>query len=234
VIRRVQLLEPPGDRFSFVRRVAAAAGRIREGLLRDNKVVPPVLAVLALLIFAWVAAGALLGESDDPGEGGEEQVSSQASLAQRPDDSKNGKSETPAPEVENRDSDSVAKFEKKNPFRLLPELANEKGKNDDKNGGSKIGPKDDRNGGKIGDDKGDRGNGDRNGSDRGGGGRAASDRGERNGGRGGGDGDEGFIEQSFPGEPDPGFDDRPGNDGPGRVGGSGNLFDSGGDLPLVP
>ena len=94
MIRRIQLLEPE-SRLS-TRRLAAVGARIRDGLLRDNKVLPSVLAVLALLIFAWLIAGALIG-----GPGGEkeqQQASSKASLAQAPDNSSDsGNSETPSP-----------------------------------------------------------------------------------------------------------------------------------------
>ena len=36
-----------------------------DALVRDNKVLPPVLALLALLLFAWVVAGAFLSEPDE-------------------------------------------------------------------------------------------------------------------------------------------------------------------------
>ena len=58
--------------------MAAIGDRIRDGLLRDNRVVPAVLAVLALLVFAWLIAGTFVG---GPGEE-EQQASNQASLAQ--------------------------------------------------------------------------------------------------------------------------------------------------------
>ena len=56
MIRRMQLLDPQDQLHS--NRLAAVGERIRDGLLRDNKVVPVVLATLALLIFAWLVAGA--------------------------------------------------------------------------------------------------------------------------------------------------------------------------------
>ena len=108
--RRIQLLES-GNRQSS-RRVAVIARRIREDLLRHNKVVPAVLGVLALLVFAWLAAGALTGGGSD-----QEETSSQASLAQAPGDSTSGSPETPAPGGENRDTDSYSAFQSKDPFR---------------------------------------------------------------------------------------------------------------------
>ena len=133
MIRRLQLLEPE-SRFSM-RRVAAVGNRIRDSLLRGNKVVPPVLAVLALLIFTWLAAGAFMG---GPGEqGDEEEVSSQASLAQGPENPESQDSGTPAPGVEDRDADSFAKFRSKDPFRdIIPEAGETTRANDggDRNG----------------------------------------------------------------------------------------------------
>jgi hypothetical protein len=78
--------------------------------LRDNKVLPPVLALLALVVFAWVVAGTFVGGPE------EEQVSSQSNLAQ----SQNTPVEDPvAPEAENRDVDSYAAYRNKDPFRQL-------------------------------------------------------------------------------------------------------------------
>jgi hypothetical protein len=117
MIRRVQLLEAEGP--SYVRRLAVIGNGIWDGLLRDNKVMPAVLGFLALLIFAWLIAGAMMG-----GPGQEEQVSNQASLAQG-EDPKSGSSETPAPGVENHDTDSYSAFESKDPFRSLIPKAGE-------------------------------------------------------------------------------------------------------------
>ena len=97
-------------------RIVEALGRLRDGLLRDNKVLPPVLAALALIIFAWLLAGVIIG---DPGE--EERVARQAaqpSVAQAPEDG-GGSSDTPAPSVENRDNESIDVYESKDPFREL-------------------------------------------------------------------------------------------------------------------
>ena len=211
MIRRLQLLEPE-SRLSM-RRVAAVGYRIRDSLLRGNKVIPPVLAVLALLIFTWLAAGAFMG---GPGEqGDEEEVSSQASLAQGPENPESQDSGTPAPGVEDRDADSFAKFRSKDPFRdLIPEAGETTRAND---GGDRNG----RDGNGRDRDGGSRDGGDRDGEDRG----------------------EDFIDQSFPedsvGRPgDDGGDGGEGADrdagsvqegGVGR-GGNGGLFDSGGNL----
>ncbi len=231
MIRRMQLLEPEGRSGAWG--VGTVGARIREGLLHDNRVVPPVLAVLALLIFAWVVAGFITEGGDDSGEGG--QVSSPSSLAQRPERPKDENSKTPAPEVENRDTESVATYEPKDPFRELPGLS--KGKGDGKAGEDR---EDSRGDGSSREERGGgrNANGDRNHDE---------DRGGRDvGGRGGGAGrgnDEGFIEQqNFP--RDPGADEVggpgsgvPGVDGPGNgvleggEGGSKGLFNSGGDLP---
>jgi hypothetical protein len=78
--------------------------------LRDNKVLPPVFALLALVVFAWVVAGTFVGGSDG------ERVSNQANIAQ----SQNVPGADPiAPEAENRDVDSYAAYRNKDPFRQL-------------------------------------------------------------------------------------------------------------------
>ncbi|QIN78864.1 hypothetical protein GBA65_10395 [Rubrobacter marinus] len=113
MVRRLQLMEP--ERRSFGSRVAEAIGGLRDGLLRDNKVLPPVLAALALIIFAWLLAGVIIG---DPSE--EDRVARQAaqpSVAQAPEDGAG--SGTPAPGVENRDNEALDVFESKDPFREL-------------------------------------------------------------------------------------------------------------------
>jgi hypothetical protein len=205
--------------------------RIWDGLLRENKVIPAVLGGLALLIFAWLVAGALIGGS---GDNEEQQASNQASLAQG-EDSDSGSSETPAPGVENRDSDaSYGGYDEgpKDPFRQIIENAGEskagerkagEGTNGSRSNGGQGGEQDDRNGG---DGNGGRANGGSAGS----------------GQNGDGDGDEDFIEQRSPN--DSGSQSTPargagqggtgqsgaGQSGTGQVGGGG-LFNSGGDLP---
>lgn len=94
------------------RRLAAIGSGFVETFLRDNRVLPPVLALLALLVFAWVVAGVFLGGSND------EQTLNRANIAQSENPPGN---ESPAPEVENRNAESFAAYESKDPFRqLLP------------------------------------------------------------------------------------------------------------------
>lgn len=221
--RRLQLLDPESR--SSERRVSVIS-RIRDGLLHDNKVIPAVLGVLALLIFAWLVAGALIGGPDDEEE--QQQASNQASLAQG-NDSDSGDTETPAPGVENRDSDaSYGGYDEgpKDPFRqLIPKAGEEKG-------GGQSGPGGD----------GDRDSG---GAD---GGRSSNGRDsgpDRDGGSGGDN--ENFIDQRSPGGSgsqsvpgrgsgqDSASQGDAGRTGEGQGGtdqaGGAGLFSSGGDLP---
>ena len=82
-----------------------------DAFVRDNKVLPPVLALLALLLFAWVAAGLFTGGSQDEGVS-----SGRAELVQSRDPAADG---ADAPEVEDRDADSYAAYRSKDPFRQL-------------------------------------------------------------------------------------------------------------------
>ncbi len=227
MIRRMQLLEVE-RRFS-AQRAAAMSARIREGLLRDNKVVPPVLAVLAFLIFAWLAAGVLMGE---PGGEEEQRASNQASVGQRSEEDLDlGAPETPAPEAENRDADSFAAFEPKDPFReLIPKAGESKakskageGKTESKASEGKAESKAGQSKNKAGESKA---------------GESKSRTGESKSKAGGGKAGDDFIDQTFPGAPDsrggtggggPGSDTNQGIDG----GGSENLFNSGGDPTLL-
>ncbi len=94
----------------LARRLGAVGPGFVDAFLRDNKVLPPVLALLALLVFAWVVAGTFFGGSDG------ERVSNQANVAQ----SQNDPGADPvAPGVENRDVDSYAAYRNKDPFRQL-------------------------------------------------------------------------------------------------------------------
>jgi hypothetical protein len=234
--RRLQLLDPE-SRYSG-RRVTVVFRRIRDGLLRDNKVVPAVLGILALLIFAWLIAGALIG---GPGGEEEQQASNQASLAQG-EDSDSGDSEKPAPGADNRDSDaSYGGYDEgpKDPFRNIINKVDEgtsggqNGSQSSSQGSSRGGNQSDRNGGDRNVGSANRGTGD-NGQ--------GSNRGRTGVDRGGGDDSEGFIEQSSPG--DPGFQGAPGGGGAGQggagqggadqagAGQGGGLFNSGGDLPM--
>src|SRR5215204_2944633 len=123
MVRRFQLMEPERG---LRPRLAHATSRLRDGLLRDNKVIPPVLGALALIVFAWILAGAHI---DDPnGGGGGQQVANQSNQSNQPPqrdqaaqspDQAQGTPETPAPYVEDRDAESYAAFEQKDPFRDL-------------------------------------------------------------------------------------------------------------------
>ena len=214
MIRRLQLL--PAEGGSSGNRLAAIVDRLRDGLLRDNKVVPAVLGFLSLLIFAWLIAGAIIGGPDEE----EQQAANQSSLAQG-QDSESGPQETPAPGIENRDSDSYSAFESKDPFRsLIPKAGDDKA-GDDKAGDDKAG--DD----KAGDDKAGEPKG------------ATPPAGDRPGspggnGPGGGQTGEDFVDQPFPGDPGSGGGAPQGTPGQGGNGqnGNGGLFNSGGDLPV--
>lgn len=102
----------------LVRRLRGVAPALRESLLRGNRVVPIALAVLAVVVLGWVAFVVLGGEEREP-------VADQDEVAvQSPDPaaSQDG-AEPAAPEVENRNVDSYAAFEAKDPFRQIIEPA---------------------------------------------------------------------------------------------------------------
>jgi len=96
-------------------RLADLGAGLVDALVRDNRVLPPVLAVLALFIIAWILAGAFMGEPD------QETVAHKADLAQsdiaQSDGGESGSD--PAPGVENRDVNSYAAYRSKDPFREL-------------------------------------------------------------------------------------------------------------------
>ena len=98
-----------------VRRMADLGSTLVDAFVRDNRVLPPVLAVLALFIIAWILAGAFMGEPD------QETVAHKADLAQsdlaQSDGGESGSD--PAPGVENRDVNSYAAYRSKDPFREL-------------------------------------------------------------------------------------------------------------------
>ena len=77
--------------------------------VRNNRVLPPVLALLALFVFAWILAGAYIDST------GQEPVAHRADLAQ----SNGAPGPAPSPEIENRDVDSYAAYRSKDPFRQL-------------------------------------------------------------------------------------------------------------------
>ncbi|MGH3149014.1 MAG: hypothetical protein ACRDTR_24805 [Rubrobacter sp.] len=99
----------------FARRLRSFGEGFVNAFLRDNRVLPSVLALLALCVFAWIVAGTYV---DQPEEG---RVSNQTNVAQTQD-----RGQDPiAPEVENRDVDSYAAYRNKDPFRQLLALAEE-------------------------------------------------------------------------------------------------------------
>ena len=104
-----------GARLRWIgRRLADLGSGFVDAFLRDNRVLPPVLAVLALFVVAWILAGAFMGDTD------QKPVAHKADLAQSNDAPG---PEPAAPGVENRDVDSYAAYRSKDPFReiLSPE-----------------------------------------------------------------------------------------------------------------
>jgi hypothetical protein len=97
--------------FGVGRRVSAVGSGFVDTFLRDNRVIPIVLALLALLVFAWIVADAFLG-----GGPAKEPVSNRAEVAQAQNPPT---SDPPAPEVENPDVDTYAAYQFKDPFRQL-------------------------------------------------------------------------------------------------------------------
>ena len=93
------------------RRLRAAGSAFVETFIRDNRVLPPLLALLALAVFAWVVAGLFVGAPE------EEPASNRSDLVQAEDPAE--PADPPAPELENRDADSYAAYESKDPFRQL-------------------------------------------------------------------------------------------------------------------
>ena len=90
--------------------LAAIGSGFVDTFLRNNRVLPPVLALLALFVFAWIMAGTFIGATD------QEPVAHRADLAQANDAPG---SDPAAPEIENRDVDSYAAYRSKDPFRQL-------------------------------------------------------------------------------------------------------------------
>jgi hypothetical protein len=128
--------------FGLTRRLAAFGSGFVDTFLRDNRVIPLVLALLALFVFAWIVAGAFL---DGPEE---ESVSNRAEVAQSQNP---GPSDSPSPEVENRNVDSYAAYQFKDPFRQLVGAAESTtGFEDTTGGGGTPGQGGGRNGGSDG------------------------------------------------------------------------------------
>lgn len=100
----------------LVRGFSALGSGLVDSFFRGNRVLPPVLAVLALVIFSWITAGFFLGGSK------EERVTNQANVvAQSQNDvaQADSKNNSPAPEAESRDAESYAAYQSKDPFRQL-------------------------------------------------------------------------------------------------------------------
>jgi hypothetical protein len=93
------------------RRVADLGRGLVDTFLRDNKLLPPVLALLALFVFAWVAAGVFVGGTDE-----QKPVAHRSELAQA--DGATG-SDPAAPEMDNPNVDSYAAYRSKDPFRQI-------------------------------------------------------------------------------------------------------------------
>ncbi len=96
---------------SLGQRLAAVGSGLADTFLRGNRVIPPVLALLALLVFAWIVAGIFVGEPE------KDRALNGANLAQSDDPAE--AQEPLAPEVENRNVESFAAYESKDPFRQL-------------------------------------------------------------------------------------------------------------------
>src|ERR671913_2098094 len=92
-------------------RVADLARGFVDTFLRDNRFLPPVLALLALFVFAWVLAGVFLGGTDE-----QKPVAHRSEIAQA--DGAGG-SDPAAPEIDNPNVDSYAAYRSKDPFREI-------------------------------------------------------------------------------------------------------------------
>jgi hypothetical protein len=91
--------------------VADLGSGLVDTFLRDNRLLPPVVALLALFVFAWVVAGVFVGRTDD-----QKPVAHRSEIAQSDDA---GGSEPAAPEVDNPNLDSYAAYRSKDPFRQV-------------------------------------------------------------------------------------------------------------------
>lgn len=92
-------------------RVADLARGLVDTFLRDNRVLPPVLALLALFVFAWVLAGVFVGRTDQ-----QKPVAHRSEIAQAVGA---GGSDPAAPQVDNPNVDSYAAYRSKDPFRQI-------------------------------------------------------------------------------------------------------------------
>jgi hypothetical protein len=90
---------------------AADFGRsVVDTFFRDNRLLPPILALVTLFVFAWVLAGVFVGGPDE-----QKPVSHRSEFAQADD----APSDPAAPEVDNPNVDSYAAFRSKDPFRQV-------------------------------------------------------------------------------------------------------------------
>jgi hypothetical protein len=100
------------DRLRWVaHRVAYIARALVDTFLRENRLLPPILALLALFVFAWLLAGIFLGGTDE-----QKPVAHRSEIAQS--DGAGG-SDPAAPEVVNPNVDSYAAYRSKDPFRQV-------------------------------------------------------------------------------------------------------------------
>ena len=100
----------------FGRRLGDLGTGFVDAFVRDNRVLPPVLAVLALFVIAWILAGAFMGETDQKPVAHRADLA-QADLAQSDGGGSGG--DPVSPGVENRDVSSYAAYRSKDPFREL-------------------------------------------------------------------------------------------------------------------
>jgi hypothetical protein len=100
------------DKLRWVGRRVVDLGRgFVDTFLRDNRLLPPLLALLALFVFAWVLAGVFLGGTHD-----QKPVAHRSEIAQANDA---GGSDPAAPEIDNPNVDSYAAYRSKDPFRQV-------------------------------------------------------------------------------------------------------------------
>src|SRR5215211_4523011 len=111
-LRHLPPRAPVVDRLRRVGRHVAELGRsFVDTFLRGNKLLPPVLALLALFVFAWVLAGVFVGRTED-----QKPVANRSEMAQAGDA---GSSDPAAPQVDNPNVDSYAAYRSKDPFREI-------------------------------------------------------------------------------------------------------------------
>jgi hypothetical protein len=92
-------------------RVSDLARGLVDTFLRDNRLLPPILALLALFVFAWILAGVFVGRTDD-----QKPVAKRSEVAQTDDPAV---TDPAAPEIDNPNVDSYAAYRSKDPFRQV-------------------------------------------------------------------------------------------------------------------